>query len=313
MLGIEISRKYYNEYGYEMIHRVCPHIEKIIAVGLCGSGSECLGFDDEFSRDHDFEPGFCIFLPEEDIVSRKDAFLLEKEYYRLPKEYCGLRKSAVNPAGGSRRGIIRIGDFLEARTGSRTGELTLRQWMTIPEFYLVEITNGQLFRDDFGKFRKIRESLSSIPEDVRLKKLAGSLMMMDQSGQYNYSRCIDHGETAAAQMSLFEFAKNAMHAVFLLNGKLMPYYKWQFRAMRRLDILPQLAETLEFLISTENDERNAVVKEEIIEDVATLVTDEVKKQGITNAVCSELQKHAFSVNDMIRDPEIRNMNILSAV
>ena len=63
MNGLELSEKYYRTYGAPMLHDLFPEIEGIVAVGLVGSGSECLGYDDELSRDHDFEPSFTIFLP----------------------------------------------------------------------------------------------------------------------------------------------------------------------------------------------------------------------------------------------------------
>ena len=39
-----------------------------MAAGLVGEGSECYGFDDEISRDHDFGPSFQIFIPREDMA-----------------------------------------------------------------------------------------------------------------------------------------------------------------------------------------------------------------------------------------------------
>ena len=65
MNGLELSRAFYEEHGAPLLHEQFPEAEGLIAVGLIGSGSECLGFDDEVSRDHDFEPGFCLLLPEE--------------------------------------------------------------------------------------------------------------------------------------------------------------------------------------------------------------------------------------------------------
>ena len=80
MNGIELARAFYLECGKPMLEEQFPQLKDRIATGLVGSGSECFGFDDEISRDHDFEPGFCIFLPGEESVDRKTAFALERAY-----------------------------------------------------------------------------------------------------------------------------------------------------------------------------------------------------------------------------------------
>ena len=145
MKGIDLSRAYYEQYGKEMLEKDFPELLPFLAAGLLGSGSECFGYDDEVSRDHDFDPGFCIFIPGEDKVSRKDAFRLERAYHDLPKEFMGLERPDQQPVGGARRGIIRTEDFLMEKTGTPDGCLTLSQWMTVPEQLLLEVTNGELF------------------------------------------------------------------------------------------------------------------------------------------------------------------------
>ena len=103
MKGIEISKAYFNEYGLPMLNNDFLEILPYLCVGLVGSGSDCYGFDDETSRDHDFEPGFCIFLPDEDVIDRRTEFLLERAYAKLPKEFMGLKRSLVSPVGGRRK------------------------------------------------------------------------------------------------------------------------------------------------------------------------------------------------------------------
>ena len=56
--------------------------------------------------------------------------------------------------------------------------------------------------------------------------IAGNLLLMAQSGQYNYMRCISHGEEGAAQLAVAEYVKAAMSVAFLLNKKYQPFYKW---------------------------------------------------------------------------------------
>ncbi|MBR7060261.1 MAG: DUF4037 domain-containing protein, partial [Eubacterium sp.] len=305
MKGIELSKAFFEEYGKPMLEKDFSDIMEYLAVGVFGSGSECFGFDDEVSRDHDFEPGFCIFLPDEDIVDRKRAFQLERAYAKLPREFMGFKRSLMAPVGGARRGVLRTSEFFEEKIGSKTGELDNIQWLSLPEQSLAEATNGEIFFDNYGEITKIREKLKRYPEDIRLKKLAGNLLLMAQSGQYNYKRCLSHGETAAAQMAVFEFVKSAAQVIFLLNNEYQPYYKWTFRALRNLEKLSLNAEIMEFLITSSNDGEMAEEKYYAIEGIAADVIDELAEQELTGAICGDLEKHAYSVNDRIADGDIR--------
>lgn len=313
MKGLELAEKFYKEYGEKMIDENFSHIKQCLATGLCGSGSECMGFDDALSQDHDFEPGFCIFLPDESLVSSRDEFLLERAYSKLPQEFLGFKRSKLNPVGGNRHGVIRINNFFEDKTGDKNGEITDNGWFFISEQFLLEATNGKVFLDNFGLLTSIRKKLSYLPEDVRLKKLAGNLLIMAQAGQYNYQRCIKRRETGAAQLAIAEFVNAALKVVFLLNKKYIPYYKWVFKALNELEILSSLHGDLEYIISSANSESESKLKAELIEKISALVIAELQTQELTKVSSVNLEAHAYSVNNKIQDPKIRNLHIMYAV
>lgn len=313
MKGLELSKRYYEEFGKQMIEEEFSDISRFLAVGLVGGGSECLGFDDEISEDHDFEPGFCIFLPGEDIVDRKEAFRLERAYAKLPKDFMGYSRNMMSPVGGSRHGVIRTADFYKEKAGLSGEDISMEDWFIIPSYALREATDGEVFVDHYGEFSRIREKLSFMPEDVRLKKLAGHLLLMAQAGQYNYPRIVKRGEKEAAQLAVYEFVKSTLEVIFLLNREYMPYYKWSFRALKSLDRLSELDEAMYYIMTTTNDDIFAEDKYDIMEQISSEVIEELKTQKITEAVCQDLEKHAYSVNDMITDGDIRNKNILYAV
>ena len=313
MKGIELSELFYREYGEPMLKERFAEYLPFIAVGLTGCGSERFGYDDCISCDHDFEAGFCVFLPDESLVDRKTEFALERAYSKLPCEFMGVKRAQISAVGGNRYGIMRISDFLLEKTGSPDGELSLKQWLFTPEQSLAEATNGKIFYDGLGVFSKIRKTLEYMPEDVRLKKLAGELLMMGQSGQYNYLRCVARGESGAAQLAVIQFVSSAMHVIFLLNKKYMPYYKWSFRALRELDKLSELSFDLEDLISSGNKEHDVTQKQIKIERISTEIIKMLLEQGISDFCENELEGHAYAVNSKISDAELRNMHILSAV
>ena len=61
MKGLELSQAFFEEHGRPMLETQFPELLPFLAAGLFGSGSECFGYDDVTSQDHDFEPGFCFW------------------------------------------------------------------------------------------------------------------------------------------------------------------------------------------------------------------------------------------------------------
>lgn len=314
MNGLELSEKYYNEYGLPELQKSFAGLVEYMAAGFVGRGSEHYGYDDEVSRDHDFEPGFCIFLPDENIVSRRDAFLLERAYDKLPKEFCGVKRQLLAPVGGRRNGVFRTSEFYLSAVGSKDGCLTLDEWLHIPDYVLAEAVNGKVFADWYGEFSAVRRRLQNMPDDVRRKRIAGNVLVMAQSGQYNFSRCLKHSEPEAAQFACTEFVRAAMKILFLLNGRYMPYYKWSFRALKELDRMEPTAEKLSALLSGNNAAPTvAGSKAELIEELAADMAALLVENGLSAAVGEDLEQHAYSVNSSIGDGYIRNLNIFEAV
>ena len=307
MQGLELSKKYYLQYK-DILFEELGDLKEHLAFGLVGSGSECYGFDDDISQDHDFEPGFCIFAPAS--MDRKDLFKIERCYSKLPKEFMGYKRNLID---SGRHGLILIEDFYKNKIASLDYNNAGLDWFNVPEHFLSEATNGEIFDDFLGQFSLIRNKINYYPEDIRLKKIAGSLFMMKQAGVYNYPRCMKHKDTASAQMAIYEYVKKVIDVIFLLNKIYKPYYKWQFRYLNNLNILSNLAAPLEYLIETDNSDEMYKGKIEIINDINEMILDEVKKQNLSNELCSDLENNAFSVNNHIKDANIRNLDILYAI
>lgn len=312
MKGIELAKKFYIDEGADMIARLFGDYENRIAVGLVGHGSECFGFDDDVSRDHDFEVGFCMWLTKED--EEKIGFKLMRAYDKLKEEYClknGFAKPRQSAGGASAQGVYRIDDFYRRYTGSDGAPTTWQEWLYTDSFYFAEATNGEVFRDDFGEFTKIRtEILHGMPEDVRAKKIGSCTLKAAQSGQYNYARCIKHGEDGAAMLALCEFVKSACELAFLLEKQHMPYYKWAIRKMRSLLKFGSLADPLEFLLTADNDESGKKVKREIVEGVSAAFAKEMNEQFELKIEGNYLEPFGYAIQKRIKNADIRNLHVI---
>ncbi len=307
MKGLEEARKFYEEVGAEMISRNFGELENRIAVGLVGHGSECFGFDDQTSRDHDFETGFCLWLTKDD--EEKIGFRLMRAYDKLIKSVNGERADRVVENGF--QGVFVTGDFYRRYTGCDGAPKTWQDWLYTNSAYFAEATNGEVFRDDLGEFTKIRnEILHGMPEDVRAKKIGSCSLKAAQSGQYNYARCLAHGEEGAAMLALFEFVTNAIELAFLLNRKHCPYYKWALRSMDGLDKFAELKQPLEYLLTADNDKAGQSVKKAIVEDISLALANEINAQFDLGVEGGFLEPYAYAIQKRIKNSDIRNLHIV---
>ena len=303
MQGIELSRRYFEEYGVPMIKNGFSDIEDQLACGIVGEGSECLGCDDEISRDHDFAPGFTVWISRE--TDEKYGFRLMRAYESLPKVFMGVKLEERSYLGHTKFGVKIIPDFYASLTGLDRMPESAEEWFSIPDYALCCATNGEVFTDPCGEFSAWREHLRYLPENVRLKKLAAHLALCAQSGQYAYPRLLAHGEATAARLCAAEFANHAIAAVFLLKRAHMPYYKWRMRLMRSLPLLGKnVAEKIDRLFLPDGNIGT------LIESICTDIAAECVREGLSSSADDYLENHAISVTSGITDRRIRALHLM---
>ena len=338
--GLQLSRAFWNEVGKPMVEAKYPEYRGRIAAGLVGHGSECYGFDDARSRDHDFGPRFCLWLTDEDYARIGER--LQADYEALPGvrsgSFMGVSAAAATPraqGAGRRDGVFAIGDFFESITGYRMAPAEDRpyEWMMLDEATLAAATNGEVFADPLGAFSKARQGFTLMPEDVRLALVSRRLGMMAQAGQYNVPRMLERGDGAAAWLAVDEFVRAAASLVFLLNQPVsvgyLPYYKWSFAALRRLsgrvatrlaDVCGQL-ESLMRLASAacfggagfgeggRGAAPAAAQVTEVIERICGEVVAELRREGLTPGGDSFLEWQRPYVEEHIvsREPCLRSL------
>ncbi len=374
--ALERCLEYYERYGKPMLAQF-PELAGHFAAGLVGEGSECFGYDDIISSDHDYFPRFFIWLDDE--AYEKYGEVLQAAYQKLPKRWsdCSLSGSVdreqgagnssdtfsdsdtekeqsafgasnssakidtgrkqstawpeavetiMTPVSEKRCGVFRTTDFYFMLLGRKTPPEAMYDWISLQETRLATVTNGEVFEDCGGGFTAQREVyLSGFPEDVRKKKLAARLRKMAQMGQYQYARCMMRGEYVAAQMALAEFVQYTGSCCFLLAGQYMPYFKWMHRKMKELPVLSEVAEKLEKLsvlpcqqdkwdTETPGEYRFALntadEKVVLIEEIASLVAQELRRQGLADGQDSYLEPYAAEVESRIEDAVLRAANLV---
>ncbi|MCI8267820.1 MAG: DUF4125 family protein [Lachnospiraceae bacterium] len=285
--GIDLCRRYYEEYGRPMIAGKFQAYESRIAVGLVGKGSDCFGFDDVLSQDHDFGPRFVMWVTKK--VYDEIGEELQEAYDKLPSQFLGIDRIETFH-GKDRSGVMIIEEFYKSLLGfDLVGMLahnnedtasgkenldTIKCWLSVQEYALAAAVNGEVFRDDEGIFTQYRNLLSAYyPKAVWYRKAAQTCALFSQSGQYNLPRMRRRGQLVAAELAKAECAKQAMKLYYLLNRKYAPHDKWLYRGM---------PENAQMTLGEEGMENADVPK--LVEKLSLLPADKAHEAALTTAV-----------------------------
>ena len=298
MKGIELSYEFFKSVREEL-ETLFPKFRDRVAVGVFGSGSECFGFDDELSKDHDLSSGFTMLLTDSD--DSEFGFELGRKYHDL----CKSQKVVHSKFSIEKFGVFTIDDYFTRLLGFSSIPTDYRAFLYTPEYAFSEATNGKIFVDNLGVVTDFRNKLKSeYPKDVKLKKLAGHLAMMAQSGQYNYYRMLQRNDKGTA-LCLSEFVNHTIATLYLLEDRFCPYYKWQFKGLEE-GSFGYLLDDLYYLLNAENNDK----KGDIIEEISRIVIKELKRQEVSDSYSDYLEDHAISVQQHITNRAIRAMHLM---
>lgn len=297
--GLELSKKYFYDLVLPEFEKNLNNVLPLCAFGLVGEGSECYGYDDKISQDHDFGPSVCIWLRKDDYLKHKDK--INEVLKKLPKTYLGFQELKESEWGSDRRGLLNIEDFYFKFLGSSKAPETIADWQKISETALATVTNGEVFLDNLGEFSKIRNDLLNYyPEAMRQNKIATRLMNISQHGQYNYTRCLKRNDLVAANQCLYLFVDEVIHLVFLLNRRYKIFYKWSNRALLDLKILGrEIHKLLEDMVFAQN-------KIPYVRKICKVLAEELRNQKLTNCDSEFLGDLGVDIQKNIDDEFFKN-------
>ncbi len=302
------SRRFYENQVAPMIHEKFPEYEDRIAAGIAGEGSDCFGYDDFISRDHDFGTGVCLWLTQEDF--HRFGRLLSIAYNELVDRQKG---ADLTDRLRQRRGVMTINSFysnvlctdIDAEDGAVSEEI----WRKMDHSCLATAVNGEIFRDDLGVFSSFRKFLLDYyPDRIWRERVAQELHNFSACLQVNYARSMSRKDIPAAQIARARGLEAAMELYFLSKRIYPPYYKWTYRALTELDTESSFARVVKELAQAPCDESrwehirytpgNLNMSDRVVakaEQTAEALVKELRKAGLITGTDPYLERYVDEV------------------
>lgn len=245
MSGIELCRRFYHDAVRPILDSEfsgLPH-----SAALLGRGSEVLGFDDEMSGDHNWEPRVLVFL---EPGEHGDA-VNEALRRRVPEQF-GNRPTTFQVA--TLRSFIL--DHLDVDLDQN---IAAPDWLTFPEHRILMLTAGAVYHDEVG-LQVVRDRFAYYPRDVWLYLLVTGWRRIHPEanivGRIGYV-----GDELGSTLVGARLVTDIMRLCFLMEKQYAPYSKWFGTAFSRLACAEELSPILWRVVRAESwQEREKVLK-----------------------------------------------------
>lgn len=246
MKGLEIARRFFEEWGLPYLRSEFPRISERAACFLCG-GSQSLGNDDHLSQDHSWGPMFSIVLTGRDM-HRWGARLKEEINTAAPKEWLGYRFQHPD----TNIEVDAINPWFCSQIKYSHPPKTNKDWNRINEANLYMLRHASVFHDPLGEFSSRQEIFKYYPRNIWLSRVTEQTFYVWHYGQYNFLDRLTHRKDAVAiAICLGTFIQSTMKLCMILNEDFAPYWKWLPAEFRKQPNVTELATWLSELATAQ--------------------------------------------------------------
>jgi hypothetical protein len=301
MKGLDIAELFFAEFGLPALKQRYPELADRVSAGLMGRGSDVLGADDEWSRDHGWGPRFCLFLNEEDWLSMGGEVEAQLNALR-PPTYCGIDLARYRT---DQITVLTVDRCYRDLTGSPWPPQGMREWFVAGESALCQAKAGRVFYDPLGRLQERKRAFESAyyPEPIWKWRVASRLYRLWHHGDYNLcDRLLKRQDGVAALVGQGYFVEAAMQLAFLLNRRFAPYWKWLHWGFVRL---PYLADRLEPLLSDLETSTGLKGRTDVIGAICDLYREALCEQSVLPDREWRNFMGSFEIVDGIRHPEVK--------
>ncbi len=280
--GLKLGELFHNELIQPILASDFTHLQYSNA--LIGEGSEILGYDTPQSTDHCWGPRAMLFLSESDYQTSSKE-ILAVLHAKLPPTFMGYTTRLDCPVKNT-IDIYTVKSFFKKHLSiDPTKELQSCDWLTFPSQKLLEVTSGQVYRDDVG-LDAIRKKFTYYPHDIWLYLLSCQWTKIAQEEAF-IGRTGDTGDELGSQIVAARLVRELMKLCFLMEKQYAPYTKWFGTAFTGLQSAKEMSPMLRSVLLSQSWKE----REEWLSKAYTLVAELHNSLKLTKPMATQVSNY----------------------